>query len=140
MALTQLLKLAVSIHGKTFHLASLSFNADKKEFFYNFPFNLSKMVKAYRDGEWKGQRMWEHVSFHSDGRVHLKYRDLKKNKEYTNIIAGNPNIFEFKEDLYFPLLINSFFFEDFRNTELFPQLGKNGKAHVWEIGAGKNFM
>lgn len=139
MALNEFLKLAVSINGKTFHLASLSFNENKKELFYNFTFILSKIVQACHDGEWKGERMWEHVSYHSDGRVHLKYRDLKKNKEYTNIIDGNPNIFEFKEDLYFSLLINSFFFEDFRDTELFPQLGENEKAHVWDISAGKNF-
>ncbi|MBP7006993.1 MAG: hypothetical protein KBB16_02950 [Candidatus Pacebacteria bacterium] len=69
-------------NGQLFHFASIKIDRDKNELIYVFYFKDKKGLVKFVDYEKNPPeeamvRLPDHISFHRDGKVHLKYKDEK---------------------------------------------------------------
>ena len=115
-------------------MASLSFNGN--ELFYEFKLNGFTKVLLNNKSVF---RKWEHIAFHSDGRIHIRSKDNNK-KVYSNILKCK-NIFSFKNELV-PLLVNSFYLKDVSIKILvkaFPEIIDIENAYIWDLDKMMNF-
>lgn len=133
--------LAIKIQNNTYTLAHLSFNGNKKELFYFFPLDCSKIINAYNGKTWKQQRMDDHASFHKNGTVHIRHQNIDGRKNKRVIVRDIQNIFELPDDQYMPLLIHSFHFKNLNHglTEFQTSLIDTEPLHKWELNDYKNF-
>lgn len=101
-------------NGQSFHFASIEIARDKNELIYVFYFKNKKGLVKFVDYEKSPPeesmvRLPDHISFHKDGNVHLKYKDA--NGEMNPVDAKNlPNTpFSLGKYEWTPLLFHSLY-------------------------------
>ena len=105
----QQLKLGIRYCGIPYHLIWLNPDSNKKELYIQFiqNFNIRKnKIPVYKNGNVLFEEgMWDHLSFHSDGTVHIRTKfKTKKKKEYIHKQHIKHSIYDFKPKECVPIL------------------------------------
>ncbi|MCK4922386.1 MAG: hypothetical protein KAS71_15140 [Bacteroidales bacterium] len=116
---------------------------EKCELFYHFPWGSrtkGKYIPIDLTDENNGY-LYDHISFHSDGKVHSKAKNDKKKKIYLNNLDIEKNIFNLERSHFLPFLVDSFFIDNINNHSRFKEIDINQlrSFKIWEIPKNKSF-
>ena len=103
------LKLGINYQGKPYHLIWINPNPSKKELFFQL-ISSSKTKKLnvpeIKDGKFSSfTGFFDHISFHKDGKVHIKFKGKKEYQERDNI---GHSIYDFNDNKIVTLLNYTF--------------------------------
>jgi len=135
----QQLKLGIRYQEIPYHLIWLNPDPQKKELYIQFiqNFNIRKnKIPVYKNGNVLFEEgMWDHLSFHSDGTVHIRTKFKRKGKkDYIHKQHITHSIYDFKPHECVPILALTY--NILHNENCFKimksaDLVKN--SHLWEI-------
>ena len=120
------LKLGINYNGTPYHLIWLNPVPEKKELFIQFISNKKDKAKSptFKDGKiLHMEGAWDHLSFHKDGKLHIRTKLKGKKKEYIYNKMLPHSIYDFGDIQIIPILSNTYSIHG--NEEQFKQIHKN---------------
>ena len=125
-------------NGRSFHFASIKIARDKNELIYIFYFRSKKGLVKFVDFEKNPPeesmvRLPDHISFHQDGKVHLKYKDANGQMDPVDEKRLPNTPFSLGKDKWAPLLFHSLYGS--QEQALPAEVNQNHK-HLREISIG----
>jgi len=106
------LKLGIKYQGTPYHLVWINPMPEKKELFIQFisKSNTRKItVPTFKEGDIISESgFWDHLSFHKDGKIHVRTRLKRKKKEYVLNKNIEHSIYDFPNESVVPILSNTY--------------------------------
>ena len=123
--------------GVPYHLIWLNPNPKKKELYIQFITEAKgrkNQIPTYKDGNLHtSEGIWDHLSFHSDGNVHIrtKYKNGKK-KEYIHKKKMEQSIYDFSANSCVPILSSTYnIFNNEKQFKIMDQKELKNNSHLW---------
>jgi len=116
--------LTIGKNREVFHFGTISIKRTANEVLYIFPFAQKRGLVKFIDygkptPEENIERTPDHISFHKDGKVHLRYKNAKGVGKTRNDIKFNRSPLALGDDHYAPLLFHTIYNAD---TKCLPPL------------------
>ncbi|MBR9847282.1 MAG: hypothetical protein GYB35_14800 [Algicola sp.] len=136
-------RLYLKIDNENYYAGSIRVIPEKLEMFFHFPWGSKTTSEYQKFGESKidNWNLPDHISFHSDGKIHKKLKGERDKKIYLQQVDCKMNFFNLNKANFLPLYLESFHLdnEGFMNQRFKPENPTKDCSFVWNVQNCKHF-